>query len=230
MFHGGILGQVSRFADSMKYRARTILLLALAAAAAAVPVSGETVRNDFDSDALMRPPGFFDFVVLGSAPAKWLVLTDPNPPSVPYRLVQVEAKRPDDAIAIAVRRNYAFEDGSVTTYVKRGGSQAGMVLRMAGEKDLLALLVDTRTGEARLLSFRGGQATELGRAKAVFDREWEKLGVVASGPSLKVLFDERPLFEATDPKPVAGKAGLAAAGPGDASFDVFVLEFNSPKP
>ena len=99
-----------------------------------MPVSGETVRNDFDSDALMRPPGFFDFVVLGSAPAKWLVLTDPNPPSVPYRLVQVEARRPDDAIAIAVRRNYAFEDGSVTTYVKRGGSRAGLVLRMAGER------------------------------------------------------------------------------------------------
>jgi hypothetical protein len=229
MFHGGILGQIARFADSMKYRTM-ILLLVLLAAVAAVPASGETVRNDFDSDALMRPPGFFDFVVLGSAPAKWLVLADTNPPSVPYRLVQVESTRPDDAIAIAVRRKYAFEDGSVTTYVKRGGSQAGLVLRMAGEKDLLALLVDARTGEARLLSFRGGQAKELGRAKAVFDKEWEKLRVVASGSSLKVLFDDRPLFEATDPKPVAGKTGLAAAGPGDASFDDFVLEFVSPNP
>ena len=158
------------------------------------------------------------------------MLTDPNPPSVPYRLVQVETKRPDDRIAIAVRRNYAFEDGSVSTFVKRGGSRAGLVLRMAGEKDFVALLLDTRTGEARLLSFRGGQTTELGRAKAVFDRDWEKLGVVASGSSLKVFFDGRPLFEATDPKPVAGKTGLAAAGPGEASFDVFVLEFVSPKP
>jgi hypothetical protein len=229
MFHGGILGQVSRFADSMKYR-RMILLLVLSAGVAAAPVPGETIRNDFDSDALMRPPGFFDFVVLGSAPAKWLVLTDPNPPSVPYRLVQVETKRPDDGIAIAVRRNYAFQDGSVTTFVKRGGSRAGLVLRMAGEKDFVAFLLDTRTGEARLLSIRGGQTTELGRAKAVFDRDWEKLGVVASGPSLKVFFDDRPLFEATDPKPVAGKTGLAAAGPGEASFDVFVLEFVGPRP
>ena len=50
----------------MKYR-RMILLLVLSAGVAAAPVPGETIRNDFDSDALMRPPGFFDFVVLGSA-------------------------------------------------------------------------------------------------------------------------------------------------------------------
>jgi hypothetical protein len=209
----------------MKYGGRTFLRLLIAAAAAAAPLSGETIRNHFDSDSLMRPPGFFDFVVVGSAPARWLVLTDPNPPSAPYRLVQVETQRPADAIAIAVRRKYEFEDGSVTTYVHRGGSQAGLVLRMTGDKEFVALLVDTRTGDARLLSYRGGRATELGRAKAVFQRDWEKVGVVAAGPSLKVLFDGQPLFEARDPKPAPGKTGLAAAGPGDASFDEFVLEF-----
>ena len=211
----------------MKYGARALLCLALTAAAVAAPLSGETIRNHFDSDALMRPPGFFDFVVVGSAPARWMVLTDENPPSVPYRLVQVETNRPDDAIAIAVRRKYEFEDGSVATYVRRGGSQAGPVLRMAGEKDFVALLVDTRTGDARLLSYREGKATELGRTKVVFERDWEKFTVVAAGPSLKVLFADRPLFEARDPKPAPGKTGLAAAGPGDASFDEFVLEFDA---
>jgi hypothetical protein len=225
MFHAGILGQFSGFPGSMKYGARAFVCLVLAASAASAPLSGETVRNHFDSDSLMRPPGFFDFVVVGAAPARWLVLADDAPPSVPYRLVQVETKRPDDAIAIAVRRKYEFLDGSVTTYLRRGGSQAGLVLRMAGEKDFVALLVDTRTGDVRLVSYRGGRATELGRAKAVFQRDWEKFGVVAAGPSLKVLFDDQPLFEARDPKPAPGKTGLAAAGPGDASFDEFVLEF-----
>src|SRR5262249_55597724 len=157
-------------------------------AAVAAALSGETIRNHFDSDSLMRPPGFFDFVVLGSAPARWLVLADPNPPSAPFRLVQVEAKRPDDAIAIAVRRTDAFEDRAVSTYLRRGGSFAGLVLRMAGEKDFVALLVDTRTGGMRLLSYRGGHADELGRGKAVFVNDWEKFGVVASGASLKVTF------------------------------------------
>jgi hypothetical protein len=210
----------------MKYRTRTLLLLAFTAAAAA-GLSAETVRNHFDSDALMRPPGFFDFVVVGPAPARWLVLNDPNPPSAPFRLAQVETKRPADSIAIAVRRKYAFEDGTVTTYLKRGGSRAGLVLRMTGEKDFVALLIDTRSGDARLLSYRGGKATELGRGKAEFVNDWEKFGVVAAGPSLKVLFGDRPLFEAKDPKPASGKTGLAAAGPGEASFDEFVLEFDS---
>jgi hypothetical protein len=212
----------------MKYRTNALLLV-LGLASVAAPLSAEKVRNHFDSDALMRPPGFFDFVVVGSAPARWLVLGDPAPPSIPYRLGQVETKRPDNSIAIAVRRTYAFQDGTVTTFVKRGGSQAGLVLRMAGEKDFVVLLADMRTGAVRLLSYRGGQATELGHGNAVFGRDWEKFGVVAEGPSLKVLFGDQPLFEAKDPRPEAGKTGLAAAGPGEASFDDFILEF-TPKP
>ena len=31
---------------------------------AAAPVSAEKVRNHFDADSVMRPPGFFDAVVL----------------------------------------------------------------------------------------------------------------------------------------------------------------------
>lgn len=208
-----------------KAPSRRILAL-LAAALAAAPLAADTVRNHFDTDASMRPPGFFDFVVLaGSAPARWLVLADPNPPSAPNRVAQVELKRPADSIAAAVRRNYAFQDGSVSTYLKRGGSQAGMVLRLAGEKDFLLLLVDTLTGEAVLSSYRGGKPAELGRGRATFEREWEKFSVAAQGADLTVLFNDQKLFEAKDPKPAPGKTGLAAAGPGEADFDEFVLEF-----
>jgi len=200
-----------------------------AAAAAAAPLAADTVRNHFDTDTAMRVPGFFDFAVLGApGPARWLILTDLNPPSAPNRLAQVNTKRPDDSIAAAVRRNYVFEDGSVSTYVKRGGSRAGLLLRMAGEKDFLVLLVDTNSGDVVLSSCRDGKLSELGRGRTKLDREWEKFAVVAKGPSLTVLFDDQKLFEAKDPKPVTGKTGLVAAGPGDASFDEFILEFSAP--
>ncbi|HWZ85897.1 MAG TPA: hypothetical protein VN032_06845 [Thermoanaerobaculia bacterium] len=205
---------------------RPLRSLALAAAVlAAAPLLADTVRNHFDTDSPMRPPGFFDLVVLGAqAPARWLILTDLNPPSAPNRLSQVDAKRPDDSIAAAVRRNYVFQDGSVSTYVKRGGSRAGLLLRMADEKNFLVLLVDGNTGQAVLSSYRDGKAAELGRGKVALGREWEKFAVVAKGPSLTVLFDDAKVFEATDPKPVTGKTGLVTAGPGDASFDEFILE------
>jgi hypothetical protein len=177
----------------------------------------------------MRVPGFFDFAVLGApGPARWLILTDLNPPSAPNRLAQVDTKRPDDSIAAAVRRNYVFEDGSVSTFVKRGGSRAGLLLRMAGEKDFLVLLVDTNSGDVVLSSCRDGKLSELGRGRTKLDREWEKFAVVAKGSSLTVLFDDQRIFEAKDPKPVTGKTGLVAAGPGDASFDEFILEFSAP--
>ena len=203
--------------------ASAVLGLVLAAA----PGAAETIRNHFDTDSIMRAPGFFDLVVLGPAPApaRWIVLTDVNPPSTPNKLAQVEAKRPADSIAAAVRRTYAFDDGRVTTFVKRGGSRAGLLLRMTDEKNFLVLLVDTMSGDAVLTAYRDGKPEELGRGHAAFSREWEKIGVNAQGAALTVLFDDKTLFQATDAKPVVGRTGLVAEGPGEASFDEFVLEF-----
>jgi hypothetical protein len=202
---------------------------AFLAAIGVAPLWAETVRNHFDTDAAGRPPGFFDLVVIGSAaPAHWIVLADLNPPSAPNRLVQAEPKRPDDSIAAAVRRSYVFQDGKVTTFVKTGGGKSGLILRMADEKNFLVLFVDTVSGETVLSSYRDGKAMELGRARAGLDRGWEQFGVVAQGPALTVLFDDKPLFEAKDPKPLTGKTGLASVGPGEASFDEFVFDFSAP--
>ena len=203
---------------------------AFAALLAAPVLSADTVRNHFDTDTAMRAPGFFDVVVLGPpAAARWLILTDLNPPSAPNRLVQVDTKRPGDSIAAAVRRNYVFQDGTLSTYVKRGGSRAGLLLRMAGENEFLVLLVDTVSGQTVLTSYRDGKPTELGRGTAKLEREWEQFSIVAKGPSLTVLFDGQKLFDAKDPKPATGKTGLAAAGAGEASFDEFILEFEPDK-
>ncbi len=206
---------------------RTAVSALLGLVLGAAPGAAETIRNHFDSDSIMRAPGFFDLVVLGPdpAPARWIVLTDVNPPSTPNKLAQVESKRPVDSIAAAVRRTYSFDDGRVTTFVKRGGSRAGLLLRMTDEKNFLVLLVDTMSGDVVLTAYRDGKPEDLGRGHAAFSREWEKFGVSAQGPALTVLFDDKTLFQATDSKPAVGRTGLVAAGPGEASFDEFVLEF-----
>src|SRR5262249_30466852 len=185
----------------MNYRLRLLLTAAVAAVLGVLLSSGasraETIRNHFDTDAMMRAPGFFELVVLGPnpSPARWLVLADQNPVSAPNRLAQVEPKRAADSIAAAVRRTYAFEDGRVTTYVRQGGSRAGLLLRMADEKNFVVLLVDTATGEAVLTSWRDGKPTPLGRAQAHFARNWEQFGVVAKGGALTVTFNDQKLFE-----------------------------------
>ncbi len=207
---------------------RVGLLSVWLALAAAARLPAETVRNHFDSDSLLRAPGFFDLVVLGApGPARWIILTDPNPPSTPNRLVQVERNRPADSVAAAVRRTYAFRDGAVSTYLKQGSGRAGLILRMADERDFLLLLADTASGEVVLWSYVAGQPNELGRGRASFQRLWEKVAVAARGPAVTVSFDDRKLLDATDPKPISGRTGLAAAGPGESSFDEFVLEFEA---
>jgi hypothetical protein len=143
---------------------------------------------------------------------------------VPYRLAQTDTQRPADSIAAALRRGVTLQDGSASTFVKQGPSRAGLLLRMADEKNFLLLLVDTGSGDAVLSSYRDGQPSELGRGHGAFARGWERIGVTLAGPAVAVSFGGQTLFAATDPGPVSGRIGVATAGPGEASFDEFLIE------
>lgn len=202
-----------------------LLLFAAAAAGAQNAASPQKLRNHFDSDALLREPAFFDFVVLGApGTAQWKVVSGFNPPSTPNHVTQTLAARPSDSIAVAVRRNAVFRDGVWSLGLRRGEGHGGIVLRMAGEKDFLVLLVDLTTGEARLSAYREGRATELAKAAAKIASEWGALKISAAGPKITAEWDDKPLLQAVDPNPAAGRSGMATAGPGLVSFDEFVLE------
>ncbi len=203
---------------------RLALALADPLALTAAPAHAEKVRNHFDSDSVMREPGFFDLMVLGApGKARWIILTDLNPPSAPNRLAQVEASRPVDSIAAAVRRNYAFQDGSVSTFVKKDAGREGLIFRLKDEKNFLVLLVDP-SGEVVLSAYADGKEQVLGRGKTTLQRPWERYSLTAAGPAISVFFNDEKLFEARDPHPAAGRTGLAAVGPGEASFDEFIIE------
>jgi hypothetical protein len=199
-----------------------LVLLSLAAAA---PLLADRVRNHFDSDSIMRPPGFFDFVVLGApSEAKWLVLSDRNPPSAPSCAVQVESSRPDASVAVAVRRTYSYEDGVASEFIKMGGSRLGIVLRFVDDKNYLLLLVDGKTGEGVLTSVRDGKSDVIGRGKVATTETWPKLTIEASGPAIKARLGDAALLEGKDPHPAAGRVGMAAAGAGEARFDELILD------
>lgn len=206
---------------STRFASRIALLVLLAAA----PALAEKLRMHFDADSAGRPPGFFDLLVWGApGEAEWLVLGDVNPPSTPNKLIQTIDTRPVGSIAVALRRNYVFQDGDISVALRRGRGQAGIVFRAAGEKNFLALLVNVESGEAQISSWVGGKATELARGKAEIDRDWGTLAVTATGPAVTVRWDGKPLLTATDPHPVPGRVGLATAGPGQASFDELVFD------
>lgn len=201
------------------------IALALCAVLVAGSARAERIRHHFDSDSAGRAPGFFDTVVWGSSgEAEWKVLADMNPPSTPNKLLQTLANRPAGSIAVALRRTYTFQDGNVSVALRKGPGRAGIALRAAGEKNFLVLFLDVASGDARLLSYRGGKPTELAHGSADVDQEWGKLSITAAGPQISAAWNEKPLLAATDPHPRAGRVGLATTGPGSVSFDEFVFE------
>jgi hypothetical protein len=198
--------------------------------AAAPAALGEVWRNHFDSDGPSRPPAFFDFQVLGApGKANWMVVADHNPPSTPNQLTQTIGSRPAGSIAVALRRNVTLQDGKLTVALKKLPARAGLVLREASEKDFLVLLVDTQSGDARLTAYRDGKPAQLAHGKAEIDRDWGILAVSLAGSEVSATWNEKALFKAKDPKPAAGRVGLATEGPGIASFDEFVID-SEPKP
>ena len=210
----------------MKHRPRTAVWLGLGLLGAAVsPAAAERMRNHFDSDAPLRPPAFFEFVVLGApGAAEWRVLSDFNPPSAPNQVTQIRLERPAGSIAAALRNKVTLRDGSLSVGLRKGSGTGGLVLRMSGEKDFLVLLVDLATGEARLSSSRDGRLSELARGRADLDSEWGTLLITADGSKVSARWNERAVLTATDPWPAAGRTGLAAAGRGPTAFDEFVIE------
>ena len=213
---------------------RKLILLALAATLPAAPAAFaavEKIRSHFDSDAPMRAPGFFDFAVLGNpGPAQWKVFADFNPPSAPNQVTQTVLDRPVDSVAAALRRNAQLRDGKVSVGMRHGTGQGGLVIRMAGEKDFLLLLVNLETGESLLSSYTEGKPRELARGRVKAEREWGTLWVEASGPRILAQWDGKALFEASDPRPVSGRVGIATAGPGAVAFDELLIEPGDVKP
>jgi len=197
---------------------------ALAAGAAAQTGSG-VIRNHFDSDAPLRAPAFFDFaVLLAPGRADWMVTSDMNPPSAPNDVSQTIQDRPAGSIAVALRRNVSLRDGRLSIALKKMAGRAGMVFRMADEKDFLTLIVDLGNGDARLVSYRDGKPTELGSGRVGFVTPWGVLGVELHEAEVRVLWGGKPLFSASDPAPAAGRVGMATSGAGAVTFDEFLIE------
>ena len=216
------------FSAPMKLLARTVLLAALAALPA-VPAGAQAVRNHFESDAIGSVPAFFDFLVLGApGRAQWRVTGGQNPPSPPNYAAQTVDSRPKDSIATALRRNALYRDGTWSVGMLGGTGKGGIVFRMADEKNFLVLLVDLVSGEASLARYHDGSRQELAKGKAAIVNEWGFLKISGAGEKITATWDDKPLLEAADPTPAAGRAGMATAGPGLAYFDEFNLDPRQP--
>ena len=201
------------------------LFLAAASAFAQPTPSPNRIRNHFDSDAHLGPPSFFDFVVLGApGVAEWKVVAGRNPYSSPNQAMQVVEERPADSIAVAVRRNAVFRDGTWSVAILQGPGRGGIVFRMADEKNFCALLVNLVTGDAQLIAYEKGKPQVLASVHAEVVNPWGLLSITARGPKITATWDGKPLLEATTNNPVAGRAGIATAGPGIIAFDEFILD------
>ena len=116
-----------------------------------------------------------------------------------------------------------FQDGTSSTFFKKGGSRSGLILRYVDEKNYLLLLVDGASGEAVLTSVRDGKARCSDAARATFSDAGRSSESRRSGPSVKAsLGDAR---SSKGPIRTRWRARRhRGRGPGRGAFDELVFE------
>lgn len=193
-------------------------------------LGGDTVNFDRLKPGSF-PPFWTSTANRPTGEAKWAVLLDANAPSRPNVFARTTGPTSDSDFPMAVFDRVMCRDGdlSVKFKIATGPNRtktAGIVWRYQDPRNyyLLHFSVD----EKNIVLFR----MQDGQARRIFSTphdlragQWYIAKVSFRDNSIKVLFDNRQLFDAKDDSLTApGKTGLWTRGGTEAAFDDFRID------
>jgi hypothetical protein len=186
------------------------------------------------------PPFWTSTANRANGSAKWEVLLDANAPSRPNVFVKTPNQAGESDFPMAIFDRITCRDGELSVKFKIATSArriktAGIVWRYQDPRNyyLLQFSVDEKNvalfrvqdGQVRPIPIKGGKAGAFGVPRDLRAGQWYAAKVLFHGSSIKVLFDNRQLFDATDDSlPSAGKTGLWTRGATEAAFDDFRID------
>ncbi|HEX4136162.1 MAG TPA: family 16 glycoside hydrolase [Bryobacteraceae bacterium] len=186
------------------------------------------------------PPYWTAVTTRPQEPARWEVLRDSTAPSRPNVFARVSGVPNNSEYALAVFDKVICRDGDLSVKFKiasgaRRVKTAGIVWRYQDPRNYYLLdfnaddknigLVRVENGQRHPIPLHGGKPGGLEVPHDLRTGQWYVAKVVFRGDSIRVLFDNRQLFDAVDASlSTPGKTGLWTRGGTEASFDDFRID------
>jgi hypothetical protein len=202
-------------------------------------LGGDTVNFDRLKPGSF-PPFWTSTANRPNGAAKWEVLLDANAPSRPNVFVKIPSQVGDSDFPMAILDRVTCRDGELSVKFKiatgpRRMKTAGIVWRYQDPRNyyLLHFSVDennivlfrVQDGQARPIPITGGKPGSFGVHHELRAGQWYAAKVIFRGSSIRVLFDNRQLFEAMDDSlSTSGKTGVWTRGATEAAFDDFRID------
>lgn len=169
----------------------------------------------FDTDKPDAPPSGFSFGRTGSGkPGTWVIKAEPDAPSKPNLLAQLDADSTDYRFPIAAADEPVLRDVRLSVRCKPvSGSvdqACGLVFRYRDENNYYVARANALENNVRLYYVKDGQRKQLdGSSSAVTSKAWHELRVDARDDHFEVYWDGKKVIDGHDKTfPDAGKVGV----------------------
>lgn len=194
---------------------------ATSAPPASAPSSAPATAKDaprtwsFDADSAGGPPAGFSFGRTGSGkPGTWVIKAEPDAPSKPNVLAQVDADRTDYRFPVAVANEPSLRDVRLSVKCKPvAGSvdqACGLVFRYRDENNYYLTRANALENNVRLYHVKGGQRKQFeGYNGPITSKTWHDMRVDAREDHFEVYWDGKKVIDAHDKTFLAaGKVGV----------------------
>jgi hypothetical protein len=206
------------------------VLLAVAASLPAVVAGTESLKRDFESDAVGQPPAGFEFGRTGQGTeGKWVVRVEKGG-TTNHVLLQESADRTDYRFPVAVLKDGAFKDVVLSVRARPLTGEVdqgfGLVWRYQDANNYYITRCNALEDNCRIYHVVKGSRRQFGGQNVkVGKNAWHTLGLEAAGNHFAVTYDGNKVYDGTDETfKEAGKVGLWTKADSVIEFDDFTVE------
>jgi hypothetical protein len=208
----------------MRTAARTDILIALAV----VVAFAQSMKLDFEKDAVAKAPSGFSFALTGQGkPGVWIIRKDDQAHG--NVLVQTDADTTDYRFPVAVYDSVTARDVELSVQFKalsgKGDQGAGLVWRYRDQNNYYITRCNALEDNCTIYHVVNGRRVAfLNQNVKVASNVWHTLGVEAVGDHFVVTYDSRKVLDARDTTfKDAGKVGLWTKADSVIAFDDFSI-------
>jgi 3-keto-disaccharide hydrolase len=204
---------------------RLVIMLACLAVAA---LAAESVKLDFEADAVDRSPARFSFALTGRGkPGVWVVKKDDQAHG--NVLVQTDADSTDYRFPLAVYNDFSAKDVNLSVQFKaisgKGDQGAGLVWRYRDPNNYYIARCNALEDNCTIYHVVNGRRVAFqNHGVKVASNVWHALSVEAAGDHFVVTYDGTKVLDAKDGTfKDAGKVGLWTKADSVIAFDAFSI-------